>query len=73
MGPSTGLEHMERRKIMPLPGHELLPLGRPGHSQSLCRLRDSGSQLTYTYQNTSIVSTHRIDAIHGNKRLLARS
>jgi hypothetical protein len=73
MGPRAGRDAVERRKILPLPGIELLPLCRPGRSQSLYRLRDSGSQLTSTYQNASIISTHRIDAIHGNKKLFVRS
>jgi hypothetical protein len=34
----TGLEEVERRKILPLPGFELRPLGRPARSQSLYRL-----------------------------------
>jgi hypothetical protein len=41
--PSFGLEDLEKRKFLTLPGLELLPLGRPGHSQSLYRLRYPGS------------------------------
>jgi hypothetical protein len=39
VGPRAGLDHVERRKILPLPGLELRPLGRPAGSQSLYRLR----------------------------------
>jgi hypothetical protein len=38
MGPRNGLEDVERREILPLPGLELEPLGRPARSQSLYRL-----------------------------------
>jgi hypothetical protein len=39
MGPKTGQDGMERKKIMPLPGLELRPLGRPARTRSLYRLR----------------------------------
>jgi hypothetical protein len=42
VGPRTGLEDMERRKVLPLPGLELRPLDRPARSQSLYRLRYPG-------------------------------
>jgi hypothetical protein len=35
VGPTTGLDDVEWRKILPLPGLELPPLGRPTGSQSL--------------------------------------
>jgi hypothetical protein len=38
VGPRTGLDDVERRKTLPLPGLELRPLGRPACSQSLYRL-----------------------------------
>jgi hypothetical protein len=38
LGPRTGLEDVEERKYLPLPGLELRPLGRPARSQSLYRL-----------------------------------
>jgi hypothetical protein len=34
VGPRTGLDDVERRKILPLPGFELRSLGRPARSQS---------------------------------------
>jgi hypothetical protein len=39
----SGMEDMEKRKISPLPGLELRPLGRPASSQSLYRLSYPGS------------------------------
>jgi hypothetical protein len=41
VGLRTGLDDMEKRKFLTLPGLELRPLGRPGRSQSLYRLRSS--------------------------------
>jgi hypothetical protein len=43
VGPRSGLEDVEKRKILPLPGLELCSLGRPARSQSLYRLRYPGS------------------------------
>jgi hypothetical protein len=45
VGPRTGLDDVERRKILSLPGVELRPLGRPARCQSLYRLSYPGSQL----------------------------
>jgi hypothetical protein len=45
MGPRAGLDEVERRKILPLPGLEIRPLGRSARSQSLSRLRYHGSHL----------------------------
>jgi hypothetical protein len=42
VGSRTYLDYVERRKILPLPGLELRPLGRPARSQSLYRLRYPG-------------------------------
>jgi hypothetical protein len=41
--PRAGLDDMEKRKFLILPGLELRPLGRPARSQSLYRLRYTGS------------------------------
>jgi hypothetical protein len=54
VGPRTGLDDLEKRTFLPLSGLELLLLGRPAFSQSLYRLRYSGSQyilhsIIYTY------------------------
>jgi hypothetical protein len=44
VGPRTGLDDMERRIFLTLPGLELRPFDRPAFSQSLYRLRYPGSQ-----------------------------
>jgi hypothetical protein len=41
--PRAGLEYLEKRKFLTLPGLELRSLGRPAHSQSLYRLQYPGS------------------------------
>jgi hypothetical protein len=46
MGPRAGLEDVEKRKSLTLPGLELQPLDRPARHQSLYRLRYPGSYLT---------------------------
>jgi hypothetical protein len=43
VGPRAGLDNVEKRKFLTLPGLELLPLSRPARSQSLYRLRYPGS------------------------------
>jgi hypothetical protein len=40
--PRAGLDDVEKRKLLTLPGLELRPLGRPARSQSLYRLRYPG-------------------------------
>jgi hypothetical protein len=42
VGPKTGLDDVERKKILPLSVLELRPLGRPARTQSLYRLRYPG-------------------------------
>jgi hypothetical protein len=39
----AGLDDVEKRKFLTLPGLELRPVGRPARSQSLYRLRYRGS------------------------------
>jgi hypothetical protein len=41
--PRAGLDDVEKRKFLTLPGFELRLLGRPARSQSLYRLRYPGS------------------------------
>jgi hypothetical protein len=41
--PRAGMDDMEKREFLTLPGLELQPLGRPARSQSLYRLRYPGS------------------------------
>jgi hypothetical protein len=48
VGLRTGLDDVERRKILPLPGLELRPLCRPALSQWLYRLRYPGLN-SYTH------------------------
>jgi hypothetical protein len=43
LGPRTGLDDVERRKILSLPGLEFRPLGRPAHSQSLYQWLSNGA------------------------------
>jgi hypothetical protein len=43
-GPRAGLDDIENRKFLTLPGLELRPLDRPARSQSLYRVRYPGSQ-----------------------------
>jgi hypothetical protein len=43
VGLRIGLDDIERRKFLPLPGLELRPLRRPARSQSIYRLRYPGS------------------------------
>jgi hypothetical protein len=38
MDPRTGMDDVEKRIFLNLPGFELRPLGRPAHGQSLYRL-----------------------------------
>jgi hypothetical protein len=53
--PRPGLDDVEKRKFLTLPGLEFLSFGRPASSQSLYRLRYAGSRLEcaihilYTY------------------------
>jgi hypothetical protein len=46
VNPRAGLDHLERRKFLTLPGLELRPLRRPARSQSLYRLSYPGSFAT---------------------------
>jgi hypothetical protein len=43
VGPRAGMDNVEKRKFLTLPGLELQPLGRPARSQSLYRLLNPGS------------------------------
>jgi hypothetical protein len=47
MIPGAGLDDVEKRKFLTLPGLELRTLGRPARSQSLYRLGYPGSCLLY--------------------------
>jgi hypothetical protein len=47
VGPRTGLDDVERRKILPPLGPELPPIGRRARSQSLYRRSYRGSVSLY--------------------------
>jgi hypothetical protein len=49
VGPKTGLDDVERRKILALPELELRPLFSPARNQSLYLLRYPGSYLKEMY------------------------
>jgi hypothetical protein len=52
VGPRAGVDDVEKRKFLTLPGLELRPLRRPAYSQSLYRLLYRGSQFkTLSYEN----------------------
>jgi hypothetical protein len=53
-GPQSGLDDVEKRKFLTLPGLKLRPLGRPARSQSLYRLSYPGSYLTIRSIPTSL-------------------
>jgi hypothetical protein len=42
VGPTAGMDDVEKRKFLILPGLELRPLSRPARRQSLYRLRSPG-------------------------------
>jgi hypothetical protein len=47
--PRSHLDDVEKRIFLTLPGLELRPLGRPARSQSLYRLRYSGSIVLFVF------------------------
>jgi hypothetical protein len=49
VGPRAGLDDVEKRKFLPLPGLELRFLGPPARSQSLYQLRYPGYYYYYYY------------------------
>jgi hypothetical protein len=54
MDPRAGLDNVEKKEFLTLPGLELRPFGRSARSQSLYRLRYLGSSLdirTKFYEN----------------------
>jgi hypothetical protein len=53
VGPRTGLDNVEKRKLLTLPGFELRTLRRPASSQSLYRLRYPGSLVSLSPFGTS--------------------
>jgi hypothetical protein len=57
MGPRTGLDDMEKRKLLFIEGFEFRTLGRPARSQSLYRLRYPGSHMRIKYLFLLIMAT----------------
>jgi hypothetical protein len=56
VGPRAGLDDVDEREILTLPGLELRPLGRPNHIQSLYLLSFPGSPIpTRTSINNNII------------------
>jgi hypothetical protein len=49
VGARAGMDDVEKRKFLTLPGLELRPLSRPARSQTLYRLRYPGSRFTRTW------------------------
>jgi hypothetical protein len=56
VGLRAGLDDVEKRKFLTLPGLELRPLVRPARSQSLYRLRYPGFRLIYNRHQNSFKS-----------------
>jgi hypothetical protein len=60
VGPRAGLDYVERRKFLALPGLKLRPLGRPACSQSLYGLLYPGSlAFTSNIKKQSLLSSIR--------------
>jgi hypothetical protein len=55
--PRASLNDMEKRRFLALLGLELRPLGRPAHSQSLCRLHYPGCLSASTFRKYRILAT----------------
>jgi hypothetical protein len=55
LGPRTGLDDMEERKVLPLPELGLHPLCRPARSHSLYRLRYPGSVFSIIYMKIMLM------------------
>jgi hypothetical protein len=62
VGPRTGLDKMERRKISPLPELELRPLRSPARIQSLLFTNDTNSAIKRT-RNAKMVGLFNGDTV----------
>jgi hypothetical protein len=60
----AGLEGVEKRTFLTLPGLELRSLGRPARSQSLYRLRHPGSLHKYIYIYIYIYSRKKAEVLN---------
>jgi hypothetical protein len=58
--PRGGLDEVEKRKFLTLPGLELRPLGRPARNQSLYRLSYPGSRVDYLLLIVSLMGLRRL-------------
>jgi hypothetical protein len=58
--PRAGLDDVEKRNFLTLPGLELRPLGRPARSQSLYRLRHPGSRFYHVICLIMLVNTFHL-------------
>jgi hypothetical protein len=56
VNPRAGVDDVEKRKFLTLPGLEIRPLGRPERGQSLYRLRYSGSEHRVVSRKSSIAA-----------------
>jgi hypothetical protein len=65
VGPSVGLDDLEKRQFLTLPGLELRPLGHLARRQSLCRLRYPGS-----FPEDSIFHNHRCENLKSYKTIV---
>jgi hypothetical protein len=65
--PRAGLDDVEKRKFLTLPGLELRPLGRPARSQSLYRLCYLGSS-----PNSGKIQFIKEQNVRSSPRLLRR-
>jgi hypothetical protein len=63
VGPRAGLDDLEKRKFLTLPGLKLRFLGRPARSQSLYRLAYPGS-LVVLHTDINIKSKHCVSGNH---------
>jgi hypothetical protein len=85
VNPRTGLDDVEKRKFLNIPGLELRPLGRPARSQSLYRLRYPGSlnnlrinklinlPLIRHYITSAIETVYLNNAIFNNNRIVSHN
>jgi hypothetical protein len=69
VGPKTGVDDVERRNILPLPGLELRTLGRPAHCQSLyeCAIPPPPKKKHYNLDNLNEVDTRNVKTINGTR------
>jgi hypothetical protein len=77
VGPRAGLDDIEKRKFLTLPGLELRPVGRPARNQSLYQLRyprfpEKLHTIGYFITNADSVLMLRSVVCYKNERGLGR-